>query len=72
MQTIFREMEKSSKNVDDQHCWFLQLTLVLKYFSERKDQMFHKVDRTTLPSEVDFAKLPNTPCIIVCGTFEYF
>lgn len=71
MQTIFREMEKSSKNVDDINAaGFLQL--LLKYFSEREDQMFHKVDQTTLPSEVDCAKLPSTPCIIVCGMFEYF
>ncbi|XP_026091610.1 uncharacterized protein LOC113064859 [Carassius auratus] len=67
MQTIFREMEKSSKNVDDINAaGFLQL--LLKYFSEREDQMFHKVDQTTLPSEVDCAKLPSTPCIIVCGS----
>lgn len=48
------------------------LQLVLKYFSEREDQMFYKVDQTTLPSEVDTAELPRTPCIIVCGMFEYF
>lgn len=71
MQTIFREMEKSSKNVDDVNtAGFFQL--VFKYFSEREDQMFHKVDRTTLPSEVDCAKLPSIPCIIVCGMFEHF
>lgn len=34
--------------------------------------MFHKVDPTTLPSEVDCAELQSTPCIVVCGTFEYF
>lgn len=71
MHTIFREMEKSSKNVDDvSAAGFLQL--VLSYFSEREDQMFHKVDQTTLSSEVDCANLPCTPCIVVCGMFEYF
>ncbi|XP_050980794.1 uncharacterized protein LOC127174406 [Labeo rohita] len=67
MHTIFREMEKSSKNVDDvSAAGFLQL--VLSYFSEREDQMFHKVDQTTLSSEVDCANLPCTPCIVVCGS----
>ncbi|XP_073724502.1 uncharacterized protein [Misgurnus anguillicaudatus] len=67
MQDIFREIDKSSKNVDDVSTAGFIL-LVLKYFSEREDQMFHKVDQTTLSSEVDCAKLPSTPCIIVCGT----
>lgn len=43
-----------------------------KYFNEEEDQMFHKVDQTTLPSEVDCAELPSMPCIVVCGMFEYF
>ncbi|XP_057177138.1 uncharacterized protein LOC130546083 [Triplophysa rosa] len=75
METIFREMETSNKNVDDVNTAGL-LELVLKYFREREDQMFHKVDQTTLPDEVDCAGLPITPCIIVCGrsplTAEYF
>ncbi|XP_047459749.1 uncharacterized protein LOC125019143 isoform X2 [Mugil cephalus] len=29
--------------------------------------MFYRVDQTTLPSEVDCAGLPSTPCIVVCG-----
>ncbi|XP_077089991.1 uncharacterized protein LOC143741615 [Siphateles boraxobius] len=77
METIFREMSQEClhKNVDDVNtAGFLQL--VLKYFSEREDQMFYKVDQTTLPSEVDCAELPRTPCIIVCGSSplnaEYF
>ncbi|CAM4688507.1 unnamed protein product [Leuciscus chuanchicus] len=67
MESIFREMSQEClhKNVDDVNiAGFLQL--VLKYFSEREDQMFYKVDQTTLPSEVDCAELPRTPCIIVC------
>lgn len=69
MDTIFREMETSSKNVNDVNtAGFLQL--VLKHFSEKEDQMFYKVDQTTLPGEVDCAELPSTPCIIVCGMFK--
>ncbi|KAA0713559.1 hypothetical protein E1301_Tti019996 [Triplophysa tibetana] len=69
METIFREMETSSKNVDDVNTAGL-LELVLKYFREKEDQMFHKVDKTILPDEVDCTGLPSTPCIIVCGMFK--
>lgn len=47
------------------------LQLLLKYFNEEGDQMFHKIDQTTLSSEVNCTKLPSTPCIVV-GTFECF
>lgn len=65
METIFREMETSSKNVADVNVAVF-LPLLLKYFNE-EEQMFYKVDQTTLPSEVDCAELPSTPCIVVCG-----
>lgn len=71
METIFREMESSSKNVADvSAAGFLQL--LVRYFNEEEDQMFHKLDQTILPSEVNCAELPSTPCIVVCGKFEYF
>nr|XP_055067938.1 uncharacterized protein LOC129449179 [Misgurnus anguillicaudatus] len=75
METIFREMETSSKNVADVNAaGFLQL--LVRYFNEEEDQMFHKLDQTTLPSEVNCAELPSTPCIVVCGNSplaaEYF
>ncbi|XP_056455373.1 uncharacterized protein LOC130389569 [Gadus chalcogrammus] len=66
METIFREMETSSKNVADVNVAAF-LPLLLKYFDEEEEQMFYKVDQTTLPSEVDCAGLPSTPCIVVCG-----
>nr|XP_033484748.1 uncharacterized protein LOC117258213 isoform X2 [Epinephelus lanceolatus] len=66
METIFREMETSSKNVADVNVAAF-LPLLLKYFNEEEEQMFYKVDQTTLPSEVDCAELPSTPCIVVCG-----
>ncbi|XP_028440243.1 uncharacterized protein LOC114559656 [Perca flavescens] len=75
METIFREMETSSKNVADVNAaGFFQL--LVRYFNEEEDQMFHKLDPTTLPFEVDCAELPSTPCIVVCGSSplaaEYF
>ena len=66
METIFREMETSIKNVADVNVAAF-LPLLLKYFNEEEEQMFYKVDQTTLPSEVDCAELPSTPCIVVCG-----
>ncbi|XP_073327066.1 uncharacterized protein [Pagrus major] len=66
METIFREMETSSKNAADVNVAVF-LPLLLKYFNEEEEQMFYKVDQTTLPSEVDCAGLPSTPCIVVCG-----
>ncbi|CAM4720330.1 unnamed protein product [Leuciscus chuanchicus] len=75
METIFREMEASSKNVADvSAAGFLQL--LVRYFNEEEDQMFHKLDQTILPSEVNCVELPSTPCIVVCGNSplaaEYF
>ncbi|XP_046899729.1 uncharacterized protein LOC124483350 isoform X4 [Hypomesus transpacificus] len=43
------------------------LLLLLRHFNEDADQMFHKMDEVCLAFEVDCAKLPKTPCIIVCG-----
>ncbi|CAB1459658.1 unnamed protein product [Pleuronectes platessa] len=58
MGTIFREMETSNKNVADVNVAAF-LPLLLKYFNEEEEQMFYKVDQTTLPSEVDCAELPR-------------
>lgn len=66
METIFREMETSGKNDADVNVAVF-LPLLLKYFNEDEEQMFYKVDKTTLPSEVDCAGLPSTPCIVMCG-----
>ncbi|KAL0993618.1 hypothetical protein UPYG_G00110630 [Umbra pygmaea] len=66
METVLIEMETSSKNdADVNAAGFLQL--LLRYFNEDEDQMLHKLDQKTLPSEVDCAELPSTPCIVVCG-----
>lgn len=68
METIFREMETSSKNVVDINAAGF-LLLLLKYFSEEEDQ---RMDQTTRPSEVDCAELPCTPCIILCDEVFLF
>ncbi|XP_048852231.1 uncharacterized protein LOC125720431 [Brienomyrus brachyistius] len=65
METIFREMETSGKNIVDVNAaGFPQL--LLKYFNEEEEQIF-QVDQTTLPAEVDYAELPSTSCIVLCG-----
>lgn len=63
METIFREMKTSSKNVAHVNV-VVFLPLLLKYFSEEEEQMFYKVDQTTLPSEVDCAGLPSTRVLL--------
>lgn len=50
----------------------LSLLLLLRYFKDDEDCMFYKVDETCLALEVECAKLPNTPCIIVCGMNLHF
>lgn len=56
MAAIFGEMETSSKNVADVNVAVF-LPLLLKYFNEKEEQMFFKVDQTTLPSEGDCTEL---------------
>lgn len=43
------------------------LLLLLCYFDEKEENLFHYVEETCLPNEVDVESLPVTPCIIVCG-----
>lgn len=44
--------------------------LLLAYFDEKEEVMFHYVEESCLVEDVDVDKLPATPCIIVCGEFE--
>ncbi|CDQ78046.1 unnamed protein product [Oncorhynchus mykiss] len=47
--------------------------LLLDFFNEEENNMFLNVDETCLPMESECAKLPSTPCIVVCGkTFSAF
>ncbi|RXN38228.1 hypothetical protein ROHU_001312 [Labeo rohita] len=45
--------------------------LLLAYFDEKEEVMFHYVEESCLAEDVDVDKLPATPCIIVCGTSCY-
>lgn len=44
--------------------------LLLAYFDEKEEIMFHYVEDSCLVEDVEVDKLPATPCIIVCGKFE--
>ena len=41
--------------------------LLLAYFDEKEENLFHYIDETCLAREVQLESLPVTPCIIVCG-----
>ncbi|XP_049453405.1 uncharacterized protein LOC125901660 [Epinephelus fuscoguttatus] len=47
------------------------LLLLLCYFDEKEENLFHYVEETCLPKEVHVESLPVTPCIIVCGNSCY-
>ncbi|XP_039456291.1 uncharacterized protein LOC120433673 [Oreochromis aureus] len=44
------------------------MLLLLSYFDEKEETLFHYVDETCLAKEVQVESLPVTPCIIVCGS----
>lgn len=41
--------------------------LLLAHFKDKQEKMFVHVDDTAIASEIDTTKLPETPCIVVCG-----
>lgn len=41
--------------------------LLLSYFDEKEDAMFHHVEDTSLAVEVQMDRIPLTPTIVVCG-----
>ncbi|XP_034535115.1 uncharacterized protein LOC117809748 [Notolabrus celidotus] len=45
--------------------------LLLSYFDEKEETLFHYVEETCLAKEVQMESLPVTPCIIVCGSSCY-
>ncbi|XP_034463231.1 uncharacterized protein LOC117774714 [Hippoglossus hippoglossus] len=62
---ILREQLKGcSEDVKD-------MVLLLAYFDEKEENLFHYVEETCLAREVQVESLPVTPCIIVCGTSCY-
>ncbi|KAM7374650.1 hypothetical protein PAMP_007296 [Pampus punctatissimus] len=42
--------------------------LLLAYFGEKEENMFHYVEKTSLAEEVEMEAVPATPCLIVCGS----
>ncbi|KAL6455511.1 hypothetical protein MHYP_G00360510 [Metynnis hypsauchen] len=42
--------------------------LLLAFFGEEEENLFHYVDQTCLAQDVQKKKLPASPCIIVCGS----
>lgn len=58
-------MEGCSEDVKD------MVHLLLSYFDEKEENLFHYVEESCLADEVVVESLPVTPCIIVCGTSCY-
>ena len=54
-------LEGCSEDVKD------MILLLLSYFNEKEENLFHYVEQTCLANEVQVESLPVTPCIIVCG-----
>ncbi|KAJ8356915.1 hypothetical protein SKAU_G00197090 [Synaphobranchus kaupii] len=59
------QLEGCSEDVKD------MVLLLLPYFDEKEENLFHYVEDTVLAEEVQVESLPVTPCIIVCGTSCY-
>ncbi|KAK0140165.1 hypothetical protein N1851_022919 [Merluccius polli] len=59
------QLEGCSEDVKD------MVLLLLSYFNEKEENLFHYVEDTCLAEEVQVENLPVTPCIIVCGTSCY-
>ncbi|KAM8729082.1 uncharacterized protein AB9X84_026423 [Acanthopagrus schlegelii] len=59
------QLEGCSEDVKD------MVLLLLSYFDEKEENLFHYVEQTCLAKEVQVESLPVTPCIIVCGTSCY-
>ena len=61
LQVLRGQKEGCSEDLKD------MLLLLLSYFDEKEENLFHYVEETCLPKEVQVESLPVTPCIIVCG-----
>ncbi|KAF7649572.1 hypothetical protein LDENG_00139390, partial [Lucifuga dentata] len=59
------QLEGCSEDVKD------MVLLLLCYFDEKEENLFHYVEETCLAEDVPMETLPVTPCIIVCGTSCY-
>ncbi|XP_019110214.2 uncharacterized protein LOC109137138 [Larimichthys crocea] len=59
------QLEGCSDDIKD------MVLLLLSYFNEKEESLFHYVEETSLADEVQVECLPVTPCVIVCGTSCY-
>lgn len=55
------QLEGCSEDVKD------MVLLLLAYFDDKEENLFHYVEQTCLAKELQVESLPVTPCIIVCG-----
>ncbi|XP_022077878.1 uncharacterized protein LOC110971785 [Acanthochromis polyacanthus] len=65
LEVLRGQLEGCSEDVKD------MVLLLLSYFDEKEQSLFHYVEATCLAKEVDVESLPVTPCIIVCGPTCY-
>lgn len=61
MKILRGQLEGCSKDMKD------MVLLLLSYFNEKEENLFHYVEDTCLAEEVQVENLPLTPCIIVCS-----
>ncbi|KAI1892149.1 hypothetical protein AGOR_G00151010 [Albula goreensis] len=59
------QLEGCSENVKD------MVLLLLSYFDDKEENLFHYVDQTCVAKDVPLERLPVNPCIVVCGTSCY-
>nr|XP_020477510.1 uncharacterized protein LOC109972749 isoform X2 [Monopterus albus] len=59
------QLDGCSEDVKD------MVLLLLCYFDEKEESLFHYVEETCLAKEIQMERLPLTPCIVVCGTTCY-
>lgn len=57
------QLEGCSDDIKD------MVLLLLSYFNEKEESLFHYIEEICLADEVQVECLPVTPCIIVCGKF---
>lgn len=61
LQVLRAQRNGCSEDVKD------MILLLLSYFDEREELLFHYVEETSFAKDVALENLPVTPCIIVCG-----
>ncbi len=55
------QLEGCSEDVKD------MVLLLLPYFDDKEENLFHYVDQTCVAKDVPVERLPVNPCVVVCG-----